>query len=149
MKSYTEYLTESASVYNETKSLDHAGLTHALNAESFDYHKVRGILDNPHAAKAEAVTALVHKAGNIDSKGLGLLTMHAMSNKESQLRNQHAYHLVGSGKLSDDQLSHIAKHALYPLGKEHPFDDHLANRIVSSAKNKEKMGEIVRQAKLS
>lgn len=135
MKSYTEFLNESVSVYNETKSLGKDKLNDAIdNKEPLTYHHVRGILDNQHAGTVDAVKRLVHRSNTIDSKGLGLLTMHAMNEKDGFLRNQHAYHLVNSGKLNDTQLKHVAKHALNAIPNI-SFDEHLAKKIKAASNN--------------
>lgn len=137
MKSYAEFLTESVSTYNEIRSLGKDKLNDVVDSkEPLTYHHVRGILDNKHSGAIDAIKRLAQRSNTIDSKGNGLLSMHAMAEKDDYLRNQHAYHLVNSGKLSDTQLKHVASHAL-KNNQTGMFDDHLAKKINSVSSNKD------------
>lgn len=147
MKTYEQYLNESVSVYNTVKSFSHDDLDKCVNDTTpLTYHHVRGMLDNKHINDIDGVNRLVHRSKDIDSKGLGLLAMHAMSHKDPYIRQQHAYHLVGSGKLSDTQLKHIATHSL-KNSHNGMFDDHLSNRIKASSINKDEISKHIETIK--
>jgi len=143
MKTYIDFLNESVSVYNELRTSPKSKLNSTIESEqNLSYHHVRGILDNPHAGSVDAIKRLTTRSGSIDSKGVGLLAMHAMNDKDDYSRNQHAYHLVNSGSLNDTQLKHVAKHAL-KNSQNGMFDDHLAKKIKNAASNKEDVGAYV------
>lgn len=137
MKSYQDYLNESVSVYNTIKGLSAEHLSKAIDeTKPLTYHHVRGMLDNKNLEAVDGLKRIIHKSQDVDHKGLGLLAMHAMSHSDPYVRQQHAYHLVGSGKLSDTQLKHISTHSVKNTATG-MFDDHLAKRIHASSTNKD------------
>lgn len=143
MKSYNDYLYESVSTYNEYKQMPKEDLDDSIDSfKHLTYHHVRGMLDNKNLSSVDGIKRLSARSSDIDDKGLGLLTLHAMNDKDQYHRQQHAYHLVNSGKLSDIQLKHVAKSALY---NEHNkmFDNHLAKKINSVSKNKDDVSSYI------
>ena len=143
MKKYIDFLNESVSVYNDLRTAPKSKLNSVIDSDqNLSYHHVRGILDNPHAGSVDAVKRLTNRSSSIDGKGVGLLAMHAMNDKDEYARNQHAYHLVNSGQLSDTQLKHVAKHAL-KNSQNGMFDDHLAKKIKHAATDREDVSSYV------
>lgn len=137
MKNYNQFLAEEA-IRNNVKGLDKEGLHDYINKHSnlLNDEQVKGILENPHVKSVDGVRRLTNIAGSIDKKGLGILTIHAMSEPDKHTRSSMAYQLVNNGNLTDEHLKHIVKSSLSPVSTESEFDDHLANKIYHKATNK-------------
>lgn len=147
MKSYLECLEESVSVFHDTKNLGKDDLHHLIQNGNLTHEHVKGILSNPHLHSVDGVRELATRAGSLEQKSVGLVTMHAMGEKDKQVRNQLAYHLVTNGKLNDVTLKHIAKHALGPTAPGTQFDDHLALKIHRASANPDDMKSYIDKIK--
>lgn len=137
MKSYFQFLTESAADYTNAKNMNHDDLGNFLTDGKLNHDHVRGALANPHAASVGAVKTLSARSGELDHKSVGLLAMHAMEEKDPTTRHQLAYHLVNSGRLNETGLKHVATHALNASPTGH--DSHLAKKILRGASDKASM----------